>query len=206
MINPSIVHTGRRAGAATIFAALAMSAAVVPAAAAPATTEPATTEPSTTEPSVAPIAGEEFTRIDAETPVRGSLPDNVTASVTIAGEGMDDIVIDITDLSHIAVGRYTVQPGAQFPWHTHVGPVLVTVVQGELVYVMAEDCSEHSYPAGSAFVDPGHGHVHTAYNPTDAETVFVATFTEAPADGPLLITEGVAAPDDNCALPTTPPS
>jgi hypothetical protein len=45
-----------------------------------------------------------------------------------------------------------------------------------------------SYPAGTAFVDPGHGHAHTAYNPTGAPTVFVATFFEAPAaPAPLLI-------------------
>lgn len=52
----------------------------------------------------------------------------------------------------------------------------------------ADDCVERSYPAGTAFVDAGHGHVHTAYNPTDAPTVLVATFFEAPeAPAPLLI-------------------
>lgn len=192
---PSIVHTSRRASVATALVTVGVCAAAVPTIAAP----------TTTEPPIPPIAVEELTRLDADTPVRGSLPDNVTATVNIAGEGMDDVVIDLTDLSHIAVARFTVQPGAQFPWHTHPGPVLVTVVQGELVYVMAEGCSEHSYPAGSAFVDPGRGNVHTAYNPTDAETVIVATFTEAPADGPLAITEGVAAPADNCGLTSTPP-
>jgi quercetin dioxygenase-like cupin family protein len=81
-----------------------------------------------------------------------------------------------------------VQPGAQFPWHTHPGPVIVNVTQGELVYVAADDCVHRSYPADTAFVDPGHGHVHTAYNPTGAPTVFVATFFEAPAaPAPLLI-------------------
>jgi quercetin dioxygenase-like cupin family protein len=112
----------------------------------------------------------------------------------------------LADLSSVAVARFTVQPGAQFPWHSHAGPVLVTVTEGELVYVMADGCAERSYPAGTAFLDPGRGHVHSAYNPTDGETVIVATFTEAPADGPLSITEGITAPADNCGLPTTPPS
>jgi quercetin dioxygenase-like cupin family protein len=96
-------------------------------------------------------------------------------------------VVGVKDPSTTVVARYTVQPGAQFPWHSHAGPVVVNVVEGELVYVPAETCTEHSYPAGTAFVDPGQGHVHTAFNPTDAPTVFVATFFDAPASGPLLI-------------------
>ena len=79
------------------------------------------------------------------------------------------------------------QPGAQFPWLTHRGPVFVNVVEGELVYVGADDCVERSYPAGTAFVDLGHGHVHSAFNPTGDETVVVATFFKAPAEGSLLI-------------------
>ena len=90
------------------------------------------------------------------------------------------MVLDLADLSNVAVARFTVQPGAQFPWHTHPGPVIVTVTQGELVYVMAEGCHEAAYAAGTAFVDPGRGMVHSAYNQTDGETVVIATFTRGP--------------------------
>ena len=75
------------------------------------------------------------------------------------------------------------QPGAQFPWHSHAGPVVVNVTEGELVYVDADDCVERPYAAGTAFVDAGHGHTHTAFNATSEETVIVATFYEAPAAG-----------------------
>ena len=152
-----------------------------------------------------PIAVEELTRIDEDTLVRGDFTDPTGATVRFTPMGMDEVVVDIETLSHVAVARITVQPGAQFPWHTHSGPVIVSVTQGELVYVMADGCSEHAYPAGTAFVDPGRGHVHSAFNPTEGETIFVATFTEVPADGPLTLTEGVTAPADNCGLPTTPP-
>ena len=91
------------------------------------------------------------------------------------------------DPSWTVVVRYTVQPGAQFPWHSHAGPVVVNLVSGALTYVGAEDCVQRTYAAGQAFVDPGQGHVHTAFNPTNAPTVFVATFFDAPAEGPLLI-------------------
>ena len=56
-------------------------------------------------------------------------------------------VINSKDPSRTVVARITVQPGAQFPWHSHPGPVIVNVAQGELVYVQAHDCVERSYPA-----------------------------------------------------------
>ena len=116
------------------------------------------------------------------------LTDDVDLKLKVKLHGQRRVVVNAKDPSRTFVARFTVQPGAQFPWHTHPGPVIVNVTQGELVYVAAEGCVERSYPAGTAFVDPGHGHVHTAYNPTGAPTVFVATFFEAPAPPtPLLI-------------------
>jgi hypothetical protein len=90
-------------------------------------------------------------------------------------------------LPRTLVAKFTVPPGAHFPWHTHAGPVVGNVTQGELTYVDAEDCVDRPYPAGTAFVDAGHGHVHTAFNHTNQDTVIVATFYEAPASGPLVI-------------------
>src|SRR5688572_18746881 len=58
-------------------------------------------------------------------------------------------VAEVIDASRTAVARITIQPGAQFPWHTHPGPVFVNVTQGELVYVRADDCVERSYPMGT---------------------------------------------------------
>jgi quercetin dioxygenase-like cupin family protein len=118
---------------------------------------------------------------------RAVFTDDVDLKIKTKLDGKATRVVNTKDPSRTVVARFTVQPGAQFPWHTHRGPVVVNVVQGELVYVGAEDCVQRPYPAGTAFVDPGHGHVHSAFNPTDEETVFVATFFEAPAEGPLLI-------------------
>ena len=74
---------------------------------------------------------------------------------------------------------------------------VVNIAQGELVYVEASDCIERPYPAGTAFVDPGHGHVHTAFNRLGGvPVVLYATFFEVPAQGPLTITEGVETPAD----------
>ena len=118
---------------------------------------------------------------------RAVFTDDVDLKLKFKLDGEATGVVNAQDPSRTVVVRFTVQPGAQFPWHTHAGPVIVNVTEGELVYVAADDCVERAYPAGTAFVDPGHGHVHTAFNPTDDVTVLVATLFEAPAEGSLLI-------------------
>lgn len=131
---------------------------------------------------------------------RSVFTDDVAAQLRLKLDGQGTNVLNMRDPSRVVTARITVQPGAAFPWHTHPGPVIANVTEGELVYVYAEDCVERPYPAGTLFVDPGRGNVHTAFNPTDQATVVIATFFEAPAEGPLTITEGVPQPDD-CEIP-----
>jgi quercetin dioxygenase-like cupin family protein len=141
-----------------------------------------------------PIAAEPLTG-------RAAFPDDVDMKLEIApaddperdrdgrrdGDA-DEIHVKVDDPTHTVVVRFTVQPGAQFPWHSHPGPVFVNVVEGTLVYVPADDCEHLPYPAGTAFVDPGHGHVHSAFNPGPGVTIIVATFFQAPpGTEPLLI-------------------
>lgn len=125
-----------------------------------------------------PIAAEPLTP-------RSVFIDDIDLKVKLGGGATT--VVNVDDPSRTAVVRFTVQPGAQFPWHTHVGPVFVDIVSGALVYVDADTCTERAYTAGQAFVDPGQGHVHSAFNQGTEPTVFVATFFDAPAEGSLLI-------------------
>jgi quercetin dioxygenase-like cupin family protein len=118
---------------------------------------------------------------------RSVFVDDIRLKIDIKLDGEATTVVNVRDPSSTVVVRYTVQTGAQFPWHSHVGPVVVNIVSGALTYVGADDCVQRTYTAGQAFVDPGQGHVHTAFNPTGTSTVFVATFFDAPAQGPLLI-------------------
>jgi quercetin dioxygenase-like cupin family protein len=132
---------------------------------------------------------------------RAVFPDEVRMRIKLLDDNFDRIgVVRTTDPSLTVVARYTIQPGAQFPWHSHAGPVIVNVVEGSLVYVDAENCGEREYTTNTAFVDLGHGHVHSAYNPSETdETVLVATFFEAPpAPAPLLIP---ADAPEGCVLP-----
>jgi quercetin dioxygenase-like cupin family protein len=126
-----------------------------------------------------PIAAEPLT-------ARSVFPDEVTMKFKLKGHG-GTVVVNVDDPSRTIDVKYTVQPGAQFPWHTHRGPVVVNIVSGALNYIPGGECHERPYSAGQSFVDPGHGHVHSAINRGTEPVVFIATFFEAPAEGPLLI-------------------
>lgn len=134
---------------------------------------------------------------------RHQFTDNLAIQIRNKPQGRPTEVLNLADPSNIAVLKITVQPGARFPWHTHPGPVLVAVHQGKLVYVYADDCVRRHYPQ-TAFVDPGFGNVHTAFNPsTTQEAILIATFLGAPASGPLTIpvaAEQQAALDAKCDM------
>lgn len=116
---------------------------------------------------------------------RASFTDDVDVQMRVKLDERRTRVINVREPSDVLTMRITVDEGARFPWHTHPGPVVVSVVQGELTYVNADDCVPREYPAGTAFVDPGQGNVHTAFNSHLGETVLVATFFAV--DGPPTI-------------------
>ena len=62
------------------------------------------------------------------------------------------------------------------------------------------------YPAGTAFVDPGHGMVHSAFNPTDPETVIIATFTDVPPTARCRSPKASPPPPTTAAWPPRPPA
>jgi quercetin dioxygenase-like cupin family protein len=125
---------------------------------------------------------------------RAAFTDDVELQIRNKLDGHVTDVSNSHEPSRTVVAKITVQPGAQFPWHTHPGPVIVNVADGELTYIMAHDCVDRPYEAGTAFVDPGRGMVHTAVNRTNGVTVLYATFFEVPETGPLTIP--VDAPAD----------
>ena len=134
-----------------------------------------------------PIVAEQLT-------LRSVFPDEIDMKLKLKPHKGDTTVVKVHDPSRTVDVKYTVQPGARFPWHTHYGPVIVNIVSGSITYVVGMHhghgmsmCEEKPYTAGQAFVDPGHGHVHTAYNPGPEAAVFIATFFGAPETGPLLI-------------------
>jgi quercetin dioxygenase-like cupin family protein len=112
---------------------------------------------------------------------RAVFTDNVDLKLKNKLDGEATEVVNVKAPSRTVTARITVQPDAEFGWHTHPGPVVVNVVSGELTFVAADDCVEREYPADTAFIDTGGDHVHNAFNATDGPTVLVATFFRAPA-------------------------
>ena len=128
----------------------------------------------------------------------------VTFHLTFADEhDGDPIVVELDDASTTAVLEVRWEPGGTVGWHTHPGPVIVNIVDGELELVWERDCVPRTYAAGETFFDPS-GEIHTATNPSDTEeTVAYATFLGVPDGAPL--TEHVAPVECNPIEPELPP-
>jgi hypothetical protein len=61
----------------------------------------------------------------------------------------------------IVVRRHDYAVGSYTGWHSHPGPVFITVTLGELTYYEYDDptCTGHVVSAGQGFVDNGRGHI-----------------------------------------------
>lgn len=106
--------------------------------------------------------------------------DDVGMSLGVTFEQDGDEAAFLRDASTIVLARVTLDPGGTTGWHTHPGPVVVTLVEGQLDVVFSHTCTTHTYAAGEAFVDPG-GHEEVARNPSDTErAVAYALFLGVP--------------------------
>jgi hypothetical protein len=61
----------------------------------------------------------------------------------------------------IVVRRHDYAVNSTTGWHSHPGPVFITVTQGTLTYYEYDDpnCTPHLVSAGQGFVDDGRGHI-----------------------------------------------
>ena len=118
-----------------------------------------------------------------------AFPDTVAA--TFRTQHGDDAAIVSTlprDASNVIVAKVTWQPEGTSGWHTHPGPVIVSVVEGELEVVNERDCVVRKYGVGQAFLDPGQGNVHIASNSSTTDmAVAYATFLGVPDGEPASV-------------------
>jgi quercetin dioxygenase-like cupin family protein len=68
-------------------------------------------------------------------------------------------------------------PGGYSGWHSHPGPVLITVKSGTAYWYSADDpsCKPTVYPTGSAFIEPANVH-HFVANPGSANLELLDTY------------------------------
>jgi quercetin dioxygenase-like cupin family protein len=148
---------------------------------------------------------------------RAEFTDDVGIEIRSDVDGRDEEVVDLMDdASRFVVAEFVIEPGQQFPWHTHPGPVLINVAEADddaFVFTFGEDCQQRTYSAGEALVDPGGAYVatgssnvHTARNDGDRDIRVVAVILGADAEEPLTIPADpaeAAALDAACDV-TTP--
>lgn len=86
----------------------------------------------------------------------------------------------------VATQQIVIAGGGSTGWHSHPGPVLVTVKSGALRLIYADDptCTGTVYEAGDSFIDRGDAVTHIARNESPTASVeFWATYLVPGAPG-----------------------
>jgi hypothetical protein len=102
-----------------------------------------------------------------------------------------------TEPIDIIVRQHDYAVGSTTGWHSHPGPVFITVTQGTLTYYESDDptCTRHIVTAGQGFVDNGEGHVVRNESGEFAQDISVIT---APVGG--IFRTNLAAPNPYCGF------
>jgi Cupin domain len=81
----------------------------------------------------------------------------------------------------VAVQTIVFQPGGQSGWHSHPGPVFISVVSGTMTFYEADDpdCEPIVRHAGEGYLDTGE-HAHIARNETAAPATNVVVYFAPP--------------------------
>ena len=99
------------------------------------------------------------------------------------------VVVQARPALDVAVQTITFPPNANSGWHSHPGPVFISVVQGEMTFYMGDDpdCKPTVRHAGEGFLDTGE-HVHIARNESGLPATNVVTYF-LPPGAPLRINQ-----------------
>ena len=125
-------------------------------------------------------------RVEVRPLARGEYTDGIDKNFNITLDGgSTSTEADVRGAAESVTAELTFEPEGFVGWHTHPGPVIVTVVSGALTVVNELDCVARVYEEGQAFVDPGQGNIHVAHNASGEETRAYALFMDVPqGDGP----------------------
>jgi hypothetical protein len=120
---------------------------------------------------------------------RAMFSDDVSVQVKVKRDGRMTEVVNVKDASDALLVIIELEDGAVAPWHGHTGPgFLLNTGPGTLTHVLSSDCIPRQYPPGTAFVDPGRGTLHAAWNDSGEDVLLYAFF--------LGVTNGLAFPAD----------
>ncbi len=118
-----------------------------------------------------------------------SPPSGVTPTVLARGtydafkvrsypQGPGDFKAEAKAPTDIVVRQHVYAAGSSTGWHTHPGPVFITVVEGQVTFYERDDptCTGKVVRAGEGYVDTGEGHIgrNESGQPAKDVTVIIA--------------------------------
>jgi quercetin dioxygenase-like cupin family protein len=84
--------------------------------------------------------------------------------------GKWDLFLRSKGKTDVSADDLVIQAGGFTGWHTHPGPILVTIKSGTVVWVDGVACSATTYQAGDTFIEPAN-HLHNVRTATGVEFV-----------------------------------
>lgn len=114
------------------------------------------------------------------TPGAGASPTTLGRGTLDAGDKIktDHLKLEVRGDVDVVTQTITIAPGGHTGWHSHPGPVFVTITAGTMSFYDGDDpsCSRVPYGVGDSFIDQGQGHVHIARNEGSTDLVLYATY------------------------------
>jgi hypothetical protein len=131
--------------------------------------------------------------LSAPVHARGTLGSNAGPNLVVNSKS--GVHVKTTGSTDIVTQEIRIGPGGHTGWHSHPGPVLVTVKEGSLHLIYADDaaCRGTMYEQGDSFVDRGDETVHIARASPFSGVVLWATYF-VPGD-PVSTPFRIDAPD-----------
>ena len=134
---------------------------------------------------VAAVLTPSFNIWHAEVFARASFADPTNVTFTVNGRQTN-----VTNARETVVQRIVIGPGGNTGWHSHPGPVVVLIKEGQMSFYDSEDptCTVRTYSAGQSFIDRGQGDVHIARNESTSQRLELwATYFDVPPGGAFRI-------------------
>lgn len=125
--------------------------------------------------------------VSAAVMARASFRDPVDIKIKLKGDHNE--VIHAPAARDTVVQKIVIAPDGTTGWHSHHGPAVAMITAGELTLFSSDDptCTPRTYSAGEAFIDPGQGHVHIAFNlGSENVEVWVTYFDVPPGESPRI--------------------
>lgn len=112
---------------------------------------------------------------------RGTFDEAFKVKREVIGANDWEVEVEAKPALDMATQIITFQPGGQSGWHSHPGPVFITVMSGTMTFYESDDptCQPIVRSAGQGYLDTGE-HAHIARNETEAPATNVVTYFAPP--------------------------